>query len=130
MSQLGDLEITNMNDQEAFDKMVSHLRKQGCRATGSNTTGSNVCLLHAENGLMCAVGCLISKDDYDPIMEYQPLSDLFSEVDVLKSLNFDMVWEMRNIHDSENTSDWELHFKHCAENHGLEYKPPSEDNKT
>lgn len=53
-----------MKIQELFDTVATHLLTQKKRAT--NTHG---CAYRGENGLKCAVGCLIPDSKYDPELE-------------------------------------------------------------
>jgi hypothetical protein len=62
-----------MNAQEIFDKVVTHLRTQGKQA--KNT--SDDCVYRRPNGLMCAVGCLIPDELYDPALEGATVADFF-----------------------------------------------------
>lgn len=54
-----------MTPQEFFTKTVQHLRKQGHRALGADGR----CAYRAPNGDMCAIGCHIPDELYDPQME-------------------------------------------------------------
>jgi hypothetical protein len=54
-----------MNYQEVFDTIVTHLYTQNEVAV--THTGS--CALRTEDGLTCAIGCLIHKDHYDEDLE-------------------------------------------------------------
>jgi len=49
-----------MTDQETFNRVYNHLKKQGKPAL--DLWGR--CSYRTEEGLMCAVGCLISDEDY------------------------------------------------------------------
>lgn len=51
--------------QEIFTTVYNHLIKQGERAVDMNDT----CVYRANNGLKCAIGCLITDDAYDPKIE-------------------------------------------------------------
>lgn len=51
-----------MNAQEIFDKVVNHLRKQGHRSLSEDGR----CLYRGSNGDKCAIGCIISDEDYQP----------------------------------------------------------------
>lgn len=53
-----------MDKQEIFEKVATHLFTQGERAMGIE-----VCQYRADNGRMCAVGCLIPDELYNPRME-------------------------------------------------------------
>jgi hypothetical protein len=76
-----------MNRQEVFDTVVRHLFKQGKRAYRKSTQTSPVgCMYRADDGLKCAVGCLIPDDVYTPDMEWKTAGQLISEhADVLPS---------------------------------------------
>lgn len=52
--------------QTAFTRSVQHLRNQGQPAL-DDISGDP--MYHTDTGLMCAIGCLISKDKYLPEME-------------------------------------------------------------
>lgn len=54
-----------MNAQEVFDKVVTHLYTQGVQSVGAD----GMCLYRGPNGTMCAVGALISDEDYDESFE-------------------------------------------------------------
>ncbi len=53
-----------MTPQEIYDKVVSHLATQG-----KLSVDDNYCRYHREDGSMCAVGGLITKEDYFPEMD-------------------------------------------------------------
>lgn len=63
-----------MTPQEVFDTVISHLRKQGCKAIGK--FGS--CKYRTEDNLRCPIGALIKDDEYSPLMEGHVLFDLIS----------------------------------------------------
>lgn len=58
-----------MTAQEIFDKVINHLLQQGGPALNYNYDDDPVCRYRSNNGLKCAVGCLIPDDQYDPLME-------------------------------------------------------------
>ena len=49
-----------MNAQEIFDKVATHLSKQGHRAFDDNA-----CMYRSPNGDKCAMGCLIPDEEYN-----------------------------------------------------------------
>lgn len=60
-----------MNNQEAFDKVVAHLKTQKKRSTESlSLKAGDKCLYRGPNGLKCAIGCLIPDELYDNNMDY------------------------------------------------------------
>jgi hypothetical protein len=60
--------------EEIFDYVESHLKKQGYRSMLDTDTGR--CGYRGEDGAMCAVGCLIADDEYDPCMENHAAMEL------------------------------------------------------
>lgn len=54
-----------MNTQELFDKVATHLLKQNAQAVNSN----GACRYRGDNGMMCAVGCLIADKYYSATFE-------------------------------------------------------------
>jgi len=109
-----------MTDQEAFDKMVAHLRAQGERATVHEDGG--LCALHGAGGKMCAVGCLIPDSEYEAKQESYTLDDLHVEVPQLRVLSFRLLDEMRDVHDFTDPDEWEFEFPIVADKLGLDYK--------
>jgi hypothetical protein len=54
--------------QETFDKMVNHLRKQNSKSLLADER-DDTCAYRGKDGKMCAVGCLIEDEFYDPSLE-------------------------------------------------------------
>ena len=109
-----------MTNQDAFDKMVAHLRKQGQKAQENGT-----CRYRTKSGLMCAVGCLLTDEDYRPGMEGMGVEPLLGVFDALPGLNEGLLAEMQDVHDSFDPSHWEEHFASTAATYGLVYVPPA-----
>jgi hypothetical protein len=59
--------------QELFDYVASFLLKQGKRSF----TGGG-CMYRGDNGLMCAAGCVIPDEFYDPVMEGNDINSVVS----------------------------------------------------
>jgi hypothetical protein len=113
-----------MNQQEIFDKVVTHLRKQGQPA--KNEDGE--CQYRTEDGLMCAVGCLIPDNLYREQFEGYLIEDLFANNIAIQSFlgveNENLLAELQIIHDDIAPKKWEDHFQIVASNYQLEYKEP------
>lgn len=107
-----------MTDQEAFDKMVTHLRTQGKRAA----RGNGICMLRTPDGAMCPVGCLIPESKYTKEMELETLTVLHEEVSPLGDLDFDLLYEMCYLHDKYGVDEWEQRFATVAKLFGLKLK--------
>jgi hypothetical protein len=59
-----------MQKQEIFDKVATHLFTQGKQAMNGEA-----CQYRAEDGTMCAVGCLIPDEIYSPAIENRSWDD-------------------------------------------------------
>jgi hypothetical protein len=105
--------------QEIFDQIVTHLRKQGCKSIA----GASTCLYRGPNGTKCAVGCMISDDDYDPSMEGKGITTIIRLSKNLKVLSpyRKLLVEMQNIHDDRRVEDWEREFQLAAVRFNLNY---------
>ena len=56
--------------QEIFDHVVKHLKNQGGQSVARRETMTHEeCAYRGTGGRMCAVGCLIADDEYEPDME-------------------------------------------------------------
>ena len=62
--------------QADLNKMYDHLIKQGRKSTGAKWDG---CAYRGDQGTMCAVGCLISDEEYVPEMEYKSAFQVVSK---------------------------------------------------
>lgn len=107
-----------MTNQETFDTVVAHLRKQGCRAGIKNAC------LYRDGDRKCAAGCLIPDDKYRPDMEgksvYQtPVCQVLHEL----RHNIELVADLQTVHDRYDIFDWEINFKDIANKWMLKYVP-------
>jgi hypothetical protein len=105
-----------MNNQEAFNIMVQHLRKQGQRAILKDDPTS--CAYRGADGLKCAIGALISDSEYKEEFEGKPVSSL-SDYGLFKDLDVGLLADMQNIHDFSLVEYWESRFKDIAEEYDL-----------
>lgn len=74
--------MTPLTNQIVFDRVCEHLAKQKMPAISAN---GNCCYRDPRNGLMCAIGCLI------PDEIYQPSWDQHQGVEVLQLLDEESV---------------------------------------
>ena len=118
-----------MNNQQAFDTMVQHLRKQRRRSKSTNEAS---CLYRGPGGLKCAIGALIPDELYDERMEGKSINRLLiSECDTFPELSYlfegideQLLDGMQNIHDYSEPNEWERRFELCAAEYNLNYTPP------
>ena len=119
-----------MTNQEAFDKMMEHLRSLKGRSLDEN---DDAC---AYNGTMCAVGALMTDEEQEKFGDFNGnFEDLIDEMtkeghtSTLHSLNCDLLEDMQLLHDG--CYNWgaegfaaEAKAEEIAHNHELTYTKP------
>lgn len=115
-----------MTDQELFDAVVTHLRKQGRRATNPCT---RKCVYHAPDGTRCAAGSLIIDEHYYPDLEGRALTSAPVELALIESgltseqVHSELLGDLLHCHDENIPEDWEASFAYIAKRAGLNYGP-------
>lgn len=125
--------------QEIFTYVLLFLRKQG---VASITSDEATCAYRGENGSMCAVGCLISDDEYTPYFEGNTINALLDYGDLTSATasrlgpHALLLAELQQAHDNYmpwvdrpvlplakhfEPGTWEQKMKQLAEEHNLEY---------
>ena len=111
-----------MNNQEAFDKMVRHLHKQEWK---QSVDSDGFCAYRGEYGAMCAVGALITDEEYEPSMDDENLTAvmLVRRFGLLSGVDKQLLIEMQDFHDGEmkDSSQGECleYLEDMAKSHGL-----------
>lgn len=112
-------------NQETFDAVVTHLRRQGRKALRGRK-----CAYRGDDGTKCAAGCLIPDDLYSPKLEGWSVcksSTLDNPVPgIISGLghDLDLVEALQGAHDTAGPDYWESRFAEIAAEHGLTYTPP------
>lgn len=110
-----------MTPQETFDRVVTHLRKQGRKSVDPST---HRCMYRGPDGLKCAVGALIPDEKYSAVFETK--GTLWSPIrSVLLELGHDptLCNSLQLVHDSVSVDNWESHFEIVADKYHLKYTP-------
>lgn len=109
--------------QETFDRVISHLRKQGKKSFGNfpsavSKASTAGCMYRGPEGLMCAAGCLIPDDKYSPEFEGCSVSQHGpnSVCDLMRELGHDLglVQQLQFVHDKHGVEEWEDRFQRVA----------------
>lgn len=92
----------SMSKQKIFEKVVTHLIKQGVRSVNDY----NVCMYRGPYGNKCAVGCLIPDKMYSAKMEGNNIFGLISEFkNILPKYiidNKEFLMTLQDLHDEKN----------------------------
>lgn len=113
--------------QRIFDFVADHLRRQNQRSISVD----GYCRYRGNNGLTCAVGCLIPPDKYDPNIEGmragkpQVLACLPADLLAPKGthLRDRQLWilsKLQRVHDDEVPERWEKELGRLARREKLE----------
>jgi hypothetical protein len=104
-----------MTEQEIFDTVVKHLATQGRRAADDEGR----CRYRAPDGAKCAVGCLLTDEEYNPAWEGEVVDNARLPPRFADSL---AVWgELQSAHDHSSSVE-DLHEKlgEIADKHSLD----------
>jgi len=93
------------NEQEVFDHVIKHLVQQGQRCYHLNHNHHDICLYRSPEGLSCAVGCLMSDEEYHPDMEGADVRNLIRRFDQIKWMDdyLPLLGDLQDLHDEERT---------------------------
>ena len=103
-----------MNNQQAFDTIVKHLRVQNTRAMNDG-----ICRYRdPTTGGKCAVGALIPDTLYETRMECNPIDSVLAMSpklqEYLAEVSEELLIEMLDTHDNYGPAQWEERFTDIA----------------
>lgn len=110
-----------MTNQEAFDKVVVHLKQQKWKKA---LDGKDY-MYRSGDGLKCAVGVLIPDSQYSTKLEDQDADIIMEHIPALSGLSSHMLLVLQKFHDSfmtSNESDNLDRLKDICEGYGLRWK--------
>jgi hypothetical protein len=114
-----------MNKQEVYNKVRDHLLKQNAKSKNDNS-----CAYRGDNGMMCAAGCLIPDELYNPdidsledgltwnslVREHRKIANAIStDVEVHEFIRL-----LQLVHDEQSPERWEKSLMQLALEHGLQ----------
>lgn len=118
-----------MTNQEIFDKVLTHLRKQGSASVGDK----GLCFYRGPGGKMCAVGALMPDEVYRPGYENESVSQLPHPVlfacgiDPNDEVQMSLCIDLQEAHDNDLVEPapdaWEDAMRDIAGNYDLKYTP-------
>ena len=111
--------------QEAFDTVVTHLLTQNAKSVGVRSTSS--CKYRGEQGMKCAVGCLIADEHYHPDLEDMSSSNSGVETAIRKSgyvVDEKLYRRLQRVHDNIDVKFWPGHLEMAARDANLKFNPP------
>ncbi len=105
-----------MNNQEAFEKVVAHLKAQGTRSIHEN---GEDCAYAGQHGLSCAVGCLLPRELGERLDMLQSAAwpsvvraaahghaDAKEAVTMLDGVSSDLLTSLQQAHDMASDDDF------------------------
>ena len=103
-----------MTEQEIFEKVVRHLSGQGCKSKHQDFGHA----YRGDNGLMCAVGCLLTDKEYCPSFEQRSVSSLAQDEVLPKRLlpHWSLLVSLQRIHDLFDPTEWATELRDIGEN--------------
>lgn len=116
--------------QEIFDAVVLHLRTQ----KDVSVMSGGICAYRGEHGLKCAIGIFIPDEVYLPKMEGMSISNLLASGLLPADLqdefthHHSLLSYLQGVHDAETLPRWEKGFREIANQFGLQYTAPTQEN--
>jgi hypothetical protein len=122
-----------MTAQEIFDRVATHLLKQGRKSISArmDDDGGILCAYRGADGTRCAVGCLIPDEHYDAgIEDYrvfaEPVANALMAAGVVKEVSlrhhddrFRLLGELQWLHDQRSVEEWPDALRAVSTNYGL-----------
>jgi hypothetical protein len=111
----------DMKEQKIFNKVATHLLTQNEKSV--NELGK--CMYRSDDGLKCAIGCLIPKKYYEEGMEDRDIEFIFTNYpDALGKYyrHLDLLEELQHVHDYFEPDEWTRELKVVANNFNLKFK--------
>ena len=118
-----------MDAQEIFDTVRDHLLQQGKKsllsiASCPRPPRYQACAYRSPDGLKCAVGCLISDEEYSPYMEKKTVKYLEAVGLMPERLRGEirLLELLQHIHDFSSPEKWETKLRALADDLRLEWR--------
>jgi hypothetical protein len=121
------------SEQQLFDTVVNHLRKQGAKSIAYNedgtpkygNTGSVMCLYRSTDGKKCAAGAAITDEQYKLEMEGKNIRAIINKFNLTSlSQQEKLLSHLQDVHDFHEVPQWEELFEDIARQFQLTYTPP------
>lgn len=108
--------LAQATEQEVFDQVATHLLKQNKRAINDR----DGCGYRGKDGTKCAVGCLISDEEYNPVWDRcgEEWCTLV-ENNVVPSAHCNLLFKLQEVHDHYMIESWLKELDHIAKDYGL-----------
>lgn len=110
-----------MTPQDLYTKVRKHLLTQMQKAFRAG--GSGRCAYRTASGLTCAIGCLISKENYSEELEGKTgIHTVVLEAAGLSGQTGldSLILDLQEVHDNYDVVEWSTRLNAVAERHNLE----------
>lgn len=108
--------LSKASRQEIFDQVSDHLMRQGEKCF------SGTKIVYHSGNLKCALGCLISEEEFSEEWNVKPWVYLVDH-GIAPPDHFDFLLGLQAIHDRSNPIAWKLELKEIAEAYNLKLNP-------
>jgi hypothetical protein len=115
------LQPTPENKQYIFDRVATHLMTQSRKSV--DPTSDKLCKYRGPDGCMCAIGCLMTDEEYKPAFEGCAATHFrYQEINGTRPNSYlvQFLQELQNIHDTVAVSDWKGCLIMLASDNGIQ----------
>lgn len=113
-------------DQETFERVYRHLMYQGARSCVVTPRDVLIPAYYGRFGRRCAVGCLLSMQEYDASFETLRLEQVYGQCSSLHRMNLNLLYALRVCHDDLTPPRWKKRLATIAQDFGLSVPPSLE----
>jgi len=110
-----------MTNQELFDIVVTHARKQNARALDGGS-----CRYRTRDGLKCFAGALIADEFYDAKLEGRAVYNIDVERALVRSgvtdAQISLVGDLQSVHDHYTPEHWGARFANISHRWKVRYR--------
>ena len=112
--------LANLKDstaQEVFDYVSHHLLTQN-----QQSITASKCAYRGDDGLKCAVGCIIADDEYNPIFDdsrESAITRLVKDGKIKVDKHLELLQKLQGVHDTCPTIMWKDQLKSLAKSQEL-----------
>jgi len=109
--------LAQATEQEVFDQVATHLLKQNVQAIDDSRDG---CAYRGKDGTKCAMGCLMSDEEYDPVWDKTGARwYALARDNKVPREHCVLLIELQQVHDNHMPEVWFKKLRHLAEDYGL-----------
>lgn len=120
MKQITLSTLKEATPQQVFDQSAKHLLEQGAQSN-KRPDGFQGCAYRGTDGLMCAAGCFISEEEYDPNNMEGKDWLIMAKANEVPQDHMYLIRDLQIVHDGRDVLSWKEELAAVAKRYKLEH---------